>query len=379
MRRAEYVELCKQMTSRNPDLDYRAISDRILEILEEDVCRYIDTLPSEDKGILLKDFDVIISTIPKGGDDTNPLSIINMVSIQISILFTRYEITYKAKKRFNRFGLFSQGDSDLYNYIIQNDDWKYHSHFKKILRNYRYGFRFRLYDLVEETDRYPTFQGKNPIFMVFLGFLKLDEIVESYLNNVYFLGLSYKIEIVDGRLMYPIEYLLHDGDHYISYLEGCITKYEDTMIIKLKEYYEYVKGNSDYDKKVQYSIDFALFMLLHEDVCGSDKKTDKNLFRSHNIYHLILEAFERRFPELCKLHNLGKAIPVAYREVVEYNNTQLNEEKVMEYLDLVMESFLITWNNFNDAAYKVNEGVKERQIREPNEVVERPIASNGIV
>jgi hypothetical protein len=51
----------------------------------------------------------------------------------------------------------------------------------------------------------------------------------------------------------------------------------------------------------------------------------------------------------------------------------------MEYLDLVMESFLITWNNFNDAAYKVNEGVKERQIREPNEVVERPIASNGIV
>ncbi len=340
MRRAEYVELCKQMTSRNHPLDYyRGIRDRILEILEEDVRGYLESLSSRDWAVLVKDFNKILLTVPKAESDPDPLSTINVLSFQISILFTQYEI--KNSDINDPINTNYPTTMVIYHFIIRNYDWKDHATFKKKLRTFgesRLNFRYLLNPPLQS----PYSTEPPPIFMVFLGFLKIDEIVESYLNNVFFLGLSYKSDYVDGGLMTPFVYLHHDIFHYEVYRDNCI----DTIFMqKLREFYEYVKGYDD--KSIRYSINLALFSYLHE---SGDCIQNKELFKSQDLFDSIMHSLEQDIPRFCDLEMLGKAIPGAYRELVEGSTIMLKEGKVIKYLELVAERFVTSWDKFMESA-----------------------------
>jgi hypothetical protein len=360
-KRSEYVELCKQMTSRNPGLDYHAIHDRILEILEEDVREYIDTLPTHDRDALLKDFVIILSGIPKRNDDTEPLTTINIVSLQISLLFTRYEYTKNKQEEyfFNSYYTYEillgneqldiyNRKSETYEYVeMEKGDWKDYSYIKKILSNFNNRTDVDLYHL--ENPDAPKY-----IFMMFLGFLKLDEIIESYLNNVFYLGLSYKTEWVDGSLTYPLAYLTHDIAHYERYTLEC----QDfpKIISKFKEFREYLKKH---DKKIRYSIDFALFIFLHEHIyCGAfrEDNIENELQNKASIESINNLLKENTMDELTDLNNLGMAIPPSYRVLEEGSETKLNEEKVKEYLLLVAERYVAAWNEFRVASNAASGG-----------------------
>ncbi len=361
-KRTEYVELCKQMTRMGSDLgygmiytnsmnyprgfinsmldNYRRIRDRILQILEEDVRRYIDTLPTKDKAELLKDFDIILSTVPTAENDPDPLSTINVLSFQISILFTEYEI--KQNKDFDEIIV------DNYLIITKNYYWKNNVVLINVLRTFG---RSNLNYLLNPYIKNKNLKEKPPIFMVFLGFLKIDEIVESYLNNVFFLGLSYKSDYIDGVPMKPFEYLYHDIAHFNAYEDDCM----DTIFIPtLREFYEYVKG---YDKSIRYSINFALFIHIHEAInCISNK----DLFISQHLLESIHKSFTKQFLALCDLQMLGKAIPEKYRILVEGSDILLKEEKVMEYLDIALERFARVWNEFIESKNSGTKGGRRR-------------------
>ena len=94
-KRCEYMALCQQLTSRDKDLDYQTILDRMFAILKEDVLEHIGTLT--DPKTLVADIGIIFEGIPKDVsgkyvtvDYLDYLRIYNIVSLQIACLFTDY-------------------------------------------------------------------------------------------------------------------------------------------------------------------------------------------------------------------------------------------------------------------------------------------------
>ena len=114
------------------------------------------------------------------------------------------------------------------------------------------------------------------------------------------------------------------------------------------------------DKKIQYSVDFALFYLLHEEPqCDRLTKDIDNIHYSVRsivnsdnfteriaILPSIIDALTFNIGDFIDLKEFWEAIPAAYRELVEGSATKLKPEKVEEYLYLVIERFIVTWNDF---------------------------------
>lgn len=345
-KRAEYMELCKQMTSRNPSLNYPQIRDAIITILEEDVRGYIETLPEPDRASLIRDVDTIFSSIDR--TDSNYIATINIVSFQISILFTQY-IVIKRGIIGNVISNDTRGGfiDSYYSYslITKNNNWKTYSVMKGILSN--------------GSIQYTMLMNLDPlheIFMAFIGFLRLGELLESYLNNVFYVGLSYTTEWVDGDYYLPLAYLSHDIFHHEGYSGSC-PKFP-IILNGFKQFREYVVTTKD--AQTRYSIDFALFYLLHEHNCGEfEEDTLENIYQNKATRATIFDLLNAYIDELTDLQNFGKAIPKAYREMT--SERELNEKKVNEYLKLVAERYVACWNEFREAILKSSKGGRRHQ------------------
>ena len=337
-RRAEYLELCKQMTSRNPSLDYIPIRDRILDILQEDVREHISTIEEFSTKWLLSSIDTIFSSIDK--TDPNTLATINIVSLQISILFTHF-IYMNSNKTFR----FIDTKPD-YEYLTNNKGkWKEYSFMKTLLESSRLS-------MLLNDNQSPR------IFMAFIGFLKIGELLETYFNNVFYLGLSYGINWVDGDRYMPLDYLSHDIFHYEMY-ESC---YEfPTIMETFKKFRNYVVSTKD--APTRYSVDFALFLFLHEEpYCNRFESDDiNNELQKGATYESILDSLEIHVDEdLLDINHFGQGIPIAYREFQPGHKSLLKREKVVDYLELVAERYMACWAEFSAA---VPEGGRRRRNR----------------
>jgi hypothetical protein len=329
-KRNEYMELCKQMTSRNPSLNYAHIRDEILTILEEDVRAYIQTLPELDRAALLETIDRIFSSINRS--DTNYLATINIVSLQISIVFTQYIFTNNPKNKNAFISTF-----ELYEEITETEQWKEYSFIKDFIVNYPKDTNDKWYYLLT-----PNTEGI--LFITFPGFLRLNDIVESYFENIFYVGLSYTAEWVDGSYYLPLAYLSHDLFHYDMYSESCPNF--PTILNGFKEFRNYVVATQD--RHIQYSIDFALFLFLHEEpYCYPFKKdTLENVLQNKATSESIFNRLDSNLYELIDLHNFGKAIPSNYRELIKGSTTTLDEKKVQDYLRLVAERYVVCWKSW---------------------------------
>lgn len=345
-KRTEYMELCKQMTSRNPSLDYPKIRDAIVTILEEDVKGHIQTLPKPDRANLIKDVNTIFSSIDR--TDPNYIATINIVSLQISILFTQY-LVIKRGIEDNVASNDTRGafidTYDRYSLITQTDDWKSYSGMKDILP-----------ETESNLNQLMNLNESNEIFMVFIGVLRLGELLEAYLNNIFYIGLSYTTEWVDGSYYLPLAYLSHDIFHYEMYSESCPNF--PTIINGFKQFRDYVVATKD--TPIRYSIDFALFFFLHEEPYCSvyEEDTLENEYQNQATVESIVKYLEVNIDGLCDLQNFGKAIPKAYREMETEIN--LNEEKVNEYLQLVAQRYVECWAEFKKNVLNRAKGGRRR-------------------
>ena len=86
--RNTYLELCSQLTSRNPTLDYPSITQRLMDYLRRDAVEKIAELPTspENKAKMNADLNTIFASTDN--EDTNYIGRINIVSLQVIILFT---------------------------------------------------------------------------------------------------------------------------------------------------------------------------------------------------------------------------------------------------------------------------------------------------
>lgn len=322
--RCRYVELCKQMTSRDPSLNYSSIKNEILEYMYEDVTSYIDTLPEKDKKSILYDINAFFNN-----DDLNSLNqidnitIINIIGIQISLLFTLYHDSNLEYVMF---------PNELYDFELETNEWKDSNTLKNMLNSNEFH-----YLLNKEYEK----DGK--IFMVFIGFLSFRELIESYLNNIFYCGLSYKIDYVDGYLNSPISFLHHDIFHYGEF-KTCYNY--PSVLNTFKEFHKYIMNSTISNSiiNVQYAINFVLFYILHEEpYCN--KYTNKFIDNSVSkklIYDCLIENIQT----FVSTNDHGLAIPKAYRKFVKNSKTELEEEPIQEYLQLVSEVYVQYYKQF---------------------------------
>jgi hypothetical protein len=326
--RRAYVNLCNQMTSRKERVDYISIRDRILDIIYNDIRGHIECLPDEDRAGLIKSVNIIFSNFVKSDD---PLIVINIVSLQVALLFTQYEYE---KNGGNKEPFID--NEERYHYIMEDGDYKNYSYIKEIIPT------------LGNLEQLLNPEAPGTIFMVFTGFLRLSELLDSYFNNVFYLGLSYKTQYVDGSLFYPIAYLTHDIFHYEMYMEDC-PKFP-TIIKGFKDFRNYM---SNKDESWRYSIDFALFLFLHEEpYCYTFKNGADNLnnkYQDKATVEWILDSLQNNMDGLTDINNFGRAIPEKYRVLEEGSEIKLNENKVNEYLQLVAERYVTSWRKFRAA------------------------------
>lgn len=365
-KRCEYVALCKQMTSRDPSLDYTAIRDRILAIMKENVLEHIETLPEADRPTLVADIEGFFS----GFDTTdNPLTIINIVGFQISFLFTKY-LYPKVSRNENRY--FDDPNNDIYNLystLIVDDIWKSYSELKPNLGDFC--------QLQENPDPTTGIPKSTPIFMVFVGFITLGELMESYFDNIFYLGLVYVRDYVDGVFYPPLEVIYHDWGHYSNYVSSSCKKFP-VSLNTIKKFHKYVVETEE--KSVQYAVNFVLFLLIHEGNCYFfteiartilrtkyknlviKKQTYFNSFNFKLIEQLI--PTENRFilnsivkddiykdiksyiSELSMIQIFGLAVPKAYRIPQKNDPTKLEKEKVLEYINIAASMFVECYRKF---------------------------------
>jgi hypothetical protein len=333
-KRSEYVNLCMAITSRNPSLDYANLRDKILDIIKEDVIGYILTLPKPNQPSLLDD----IETFYKGIDKTdNPFNCINIFGLQISILFTQYheDKSDPGKYFIDPDGTGPQGDYE--NFIEIN--WKSYTDLKKMANRTIFSF------LTKNPDPTQAIPESKPIFMIFIGFLRLGELMQTIFNNVFLCSTSYTIEYVDGIQMNPMTSLWHDGSFHYEIFRGCFEK--PTIVKEIRDFLKYI---STKDKPTQYAINFVLFFIYHEDVSCEREEMEENslntrffnMVTKEDIYNEIL----RYIHGFSHLHDFASAIPKGYREIVDAEKGELNREKIKEYLDIVADIYVKTYEEY---------------------------------
>jgi hypothetical protein len=179
--------------------------------------------------------------------------------------------------------------------------------------------------------------------VAFLGFLTLREMVDGMLRNVYYLGLSFAPQYVDGGVLAPTAYFLHDIEHAIT--EPLSPKFQNDLI-------EFLRYVNTLPASTQYSIYFILFYLLHEGGKGSSfsSKNKRSItITSHytsidDLWVFIYQATIYFMDGFVKMTKFGPAIPAAYR--IPAKKGYLQQDKVREYVELAATRYVDAWEDF---------------------------------
>lgn len=349
-KRCEYMRLIKLITSRDTSLNYTELRDSILAIMREDVMSHIRTLSEAEQPALLANIDHFYSTM-----DTldNPFTCINIIALQTTILFTKYLENSENPEDYH----FSSYND--YVYFTRDESWNTYSKMKELIKetdSKEYEF------LVSDLNPVNGIPESTPLFLAFIGFLTLGELIESILKNVFFCGLSYELHYTDGPLANPMTILWHDKFHYDQY-EECYNF--PTILNEFKKFQSFIVTTQD--KPTQYAIHLALFCILHEEpYCFRFSKKgnslDTKFFRYSNSPFLY-KQLETNLENLCSLENQGLAIPKAYRIVEEGSTTQLNEDKIKEYLHIVSELYVKCYKEYEATKAAATGGRRKQQTR----------------
>ncbi|NBP58524.1 hypothetical protein EBU71_18705, partial [bacterium] len=349
-KRCEYVRYCTLLTSRDPTLNYTELRDAILAIMKEDVIAHIQTLPEADQPTLLADIEQVYSTIDKS--DT-PFNCINIIALQTTIVFTKYLENSENPEEYH----FSSYPD--YVYFTRDDSWKIYAQMKELVKetpSKEYEF------LVSDINPVNRIAESRPIFLAFVGFLTLGELMESILKNVFFCGLSYELHHTDGPLANPMTILWHDKFHFDNFTE-CY-KYP-TILNEFKQFQAFVVATQD--KSTQYAIHLVLFCILHEEpYCYRFSEGENSLntsFFKDMSEEFTYNELEQNIYNFVSTENQGLAIPKAYRELKEGSTSDLNEDKIKEYLHIVSKLYVKSYKEYEATKAAATGGRRKRLTR----------------
>ena len=209
----------------------------------------------EDKNMIFDSCDKWISENIK---DENCLMTVNVVSLQIAILFTYASLGYK-HPTINDWDTEYKEDkknvNTLFNQIVyRSDDYDW----KRFEDAYKY--------LNENPSSIIRKYFNNGIITV-IDFLSVDTIIEQYLDGWNTCQIVYKKTFADRTELLPFEYIWHDLAHYSSFLHFFEERHSEDptnyTIEKLKEFYDFI--NTITSVKQRYSVKVILSLKYRQD------------------------------------------------------------------------------------------------------------------
>ena len=310
--RTKYMELCNKFINYDENTDYASITEEMLKILKAETEKHIDNLQKDKysgviydenkKEKMKKELEEIFSNID--ANETNYIGKINIVSLQVVLLFTIHCITeeYKWTVRNNEYNEYL---------LLTNVEWKKYEKIKECITNYENRLTVKdismlyLNKSMYKTDYAPYSTSpknyKEVYFIVAVGELTLDEIIESILNNFYLCGINPSIAITDSFKLTPFEFMRHDMVHGNNYRLMCLSK-NDMNTDLVKKFYGWCKVNN----VEMYEIQFVLFILIHEFGCCCTP--DKEYINEQYLKEEIISN-KTYFYKLTSLNNLLGLIP----------------------------------------------------------------------
>lgn len=339
--REKYFKLCMDITNKNIDVkDKKVIAIIMITYLQTYIISpFIEKKEEEhrselnynNKSVIKKQIDIakkILTYITI--DDPNCVGKVNIISLQFVILLTTIWWPYDKP--------FKHNVNDNYrNYkFILLTNWTDYDSLKITLNNKESGAFKKLY--------YGNTEDINDIFLItILDYLRLDEIINTFLDNIFICGISIKETIyADGRKLTPFEFLEHDIAHASNYKGLCFIRVQ-LNIEGLKNFLAFVNGNPEFDRAKKYSIKVIVFLLIHEALCDFFWKPDLTYAQvNRELSHQIINRLQ-------DTNDLGELIPKSYRE----------ETKIKEYIEMCIKNYVDTLKQFFEPA----KGGKSRRKR----------------
>jgi hypothetical protein len=308
----KYLTLCKELVNniknkiyKDNDIKTRSILYYSKEIIINDI-NYLILNDSHLQKSIITEINIFYNNVIHQLDnqlDNNYIGMINIFLLQCIILFTSYNIN-----EHYRFNNNMNNNYVIYNYLIQYN-WKDYEFIKNSLKNI-------------DNLKY-LYKSKNSIFLIIIKkTFKINEIIESFLDNIFYCGFSYNINYADGILMTPFEFMRHDIIHGNNYF--FIKK--DLDIELLKEFYNYSK---DIDKEAFKKINLIFFLIVHESYIiffpSSLEKIENNI---DSLFSYLQSSITR----FIRTNDLGELIPKSYRTGIR---------EIMKYLYECVDIYLI--------------------------------------
>jgi hypothetical protein len=344
--RKKYLDLVYQITSRNPDLDYVDISNKLIDNLKASAKEELEKntkINDDDKEKYRGYIDIIFSSEDLANDN-NYIGKVNVVSLQIIYLFQI--ITHDEKIWLPRRGL-EQYPSSIDSLLNKNNNYLNYTKTIECLKDPGLGSNLfsRIYFVWNGKTRdqqYPTDLDINlPIYFIpNIDYLTIDEFITNYNKNIHLCGITYDYTYVDGTLAKPLYFTYHDIIHSAEL-------YISPRIIN---FYSYCNANIK-NKSDLYSIKLFIFLGIHEaDRVGLHKSVFE--FDGYPGYDYRGEGIFRGMGRFYFKHDMKLFIPKKYRNCKD--ETEMSEEEITKersdikgYLIESFKKFREAYNTYN--------------------------------
>jgi hypothetical protein len=244
---------------------------------------YIDKFNDPSKNEMMLELQKILNNLNSDVSSINYETLdipeFNIRSLQLVILFTELErLTNINPEETSMAGYFQQPrfpiDEYYYELVIGGlwIDWKALRDKiielepkSRIFQTYKFLTLLGYYDKYSRNPviKYHTLENINERvqIIVYLDYLSLQDIIISYANNVYLIGITESMTWADGRYLTPFEFLHHDITHSLNREMGYNT---GKNTLEFMEYINEPKRKRDIGEKEIYELKVILFILVHE-------------------------------------------------------------------------------------------------------------------
>ena len=277
----------------------------------------------------------------------NCLMTVNVVSLQIIILFTYASLGYK--------------EPTLKDWLFADANDKVR--FSTLTHSHQLDYNWRNFEhvynnanTIRDSSR-PTHRVLREFLtsgiITVLDNLSIDTIIEQYLNEWYTCQIVYKKIFAHFKSILPFEYFYHDLVHYSDFKSDLHnnSKYSST----LKTFYDFINKFAC-NQKQKYSVKVIFFIVIHE---ATGKWFEDELFKgnlayeTHQLYttsngYLWLDRFARE-------DDLLLLIPEKYRPPKEEEESPKYPDRIVAYLNTALANYLYVLEEFKKEAEEVDE------------------------
>jgi len=325
----EYLHHCYELLYRPNEESKKYLLDKL-----ETVCSLkINELYSSNTVKLNEYLRIIFENIDIL--DKNYIGVVNIVSLQCSILFTYASIGlsdyidggYFFTKSFQRsFESITEGVN--FQSLKESTSWLYYKNIttrKKLCMS-----------PIEEL--YTVHNG----LIILIDYISIDKIVKLSIDDKFYCGFCFEKTIADGSSMLPFDFVTHDVSHYYHFSRRLDDPtYKTQTLQKIKTFYEFI--NTSKDKDVKYACMCMIFLYTHErfDAFFLEDLPKKVSFKTIFLDQAVVTT-KRMFERMFDNNDLGLLIPRDYRRS---NDTRI------EYLNYMIECYKNALTQFKEGKH----------------------------